>query len=58
MNDHLLFQTGTFKVWDVSRGGEKCEDDKVLTARWRWRGGNGEVETCREQGEMLGAGRG
>ena len=47
---HLLFQTGTFEVWDVLRGGEKCEDDEVQTARWRWRGGNGEVKTG-EQGE-------
>ena len=46
---HLLFQTGTFEVWDVWRGGEQCEDDKV-TVRWRWQGGNGEVETG-EQGE-------
>ena len=45
-----MFQTGTFEVWDVLRGGEQCEDDKVQTARWRWRGGNGKVETG-EQGE-------
>ena len=47
---HLVFQTGTFKVWDALQGGEQCEDDKVKTARWRGQGGNGEVETG-EQGE-------
>ena len=40
----------TLDVWDVSRGGEQCEDDELETATWIWQGGNGKVETG-EQGE-------
>ena len=52
MSAYLLFPTGTFEGWDVLRGGEQCEDEKVSTARQRWQGENGEVET-REQGEAM-----
>ena len=34
---HLLFQTGTFEIWDVLQGGEQREggDEEVRMARWR-----------------------
>ena len=47
---YLIFQTGTFKVWDVLQGIEQCENDDVKTARCREQGGNGELETG-EQGK-------
>ena len=40
VRDHLLFRTGCFEALDFLRSGEQCEDDEVLTVRWRWRGGD------------------